>query len=611
MVVFSAAAAAERSDSTAAEAVRISLSGPDTLSEKEWLLLADHNPAVWADVLPGLWASHSAQYGQPVHVLRAGSPFWSSRILWNGISLQDPVFGILDLNTIPLLSGHLLVTGSQAGLSRFPADLAVFSRNRVERRAFSRVYYRTGDNGLNHVDVQFERGIGKRSFLRLGTAFFNYGGIFSNSAVHHQSTRLEMRTSVAGKARLTYRLLTSALRNGYPGEVFPNYFVEFFYLRRKAGRQDHLLQVDSLRILGGNLVIQVQLHRLQLRYKDVRARYSSWQRLDWGQFGVGYQKSGPGRAVAVAVRAAPAKVVGPADARASQLPVQFTSQAGLQLPARFSFTFRGRLEMFSPGLLSGGLMIGLRRGQAGGLHWSLSGRYRKQVAPLGYRSGLLPLFENLAWPTGPAEADSLFFVRGAAPKVLQSYGARFRVEWRRTQRFRLAGYLALARYRNLFFAERQDSARANWRVLHSAGVLNALLETAWLPAPGIRFRFQYQFFGGAARLPEWIEIPRHRIGAQMLFQRDFFAHNLHSFLVLNLFYYSGRESYGRDPESGRVLRYTLAPAFVVNVRLLFRIGDARIFLQWQNLTNRSYSLRAFQPVPGWQFHYGVLWNFWN
>ena len=576
-----------------------------TLEEADWLGLGDHFLPTWLDKFPHTWSSASVQYGQPVHFVAVGFPFWSSRVDWSGLALRDPLFGLLDLNSVPLLSiGR--ISGGDLG------ELTVRQSQEISLRPFSRVYYRTGDNGLNHVDVTFERTLPAGVRFRLGADFLQYRGYFSNSEAHDQNVWLELESPLKGAARITYRLLTSALRSGHPLAVYPNYFVASFGLRRKLGQQNHLLRVDSVRVFSGVVQADFQFHRQTLDYRDYQVHFSARQALSWGGLKLSYRRKFAPGLLQLGAGLTPARAKTSGGESIAEVAGETSALWRSQLRPGLFVQASGRIQKITSGPLAASASLRIGGGQRGEIRWSLRAFHEERAVPLGYRKGWLPPFENLPWPADKLEAAPQRFSPQAVRDVYRLQGARARLIWKAAGTLLFRGDVLLGRTGGGGFAESVDSTEVVWRNLNGGSLLSVFGGISWSPLHGVGLDLRYQFvLPPQQMLPEWEEIPRHRITARLRLHRDFFQQNLHSFAFLNLKVYSVRWSYGRPEGESSFRKYRLDPVLLINLRLLFEVGDVKVFLQWQNLTNRSYELRAFQPIPGWSFHYGLLWNFWD
>ncbi len=228
--------------------------------------------------------------------------------------------------------------------------------------------------------------------------------------------------------------------------------------------------------------------------------------------------------------------------------------------------------------------------------------YQRTVAPLGWRTGRVMPFEYQPWTITIKQADSTFISESRPEKPVSVTGSRFRINVRPSAKLIFYADLLFQQIAELTFPATAKTGQIEFFTnpdFRSVGLfINArFLVTDWLSVTG---RYQYSNFSNR-RSPDLGEIPDHWFFLQLQASRYFFQKNLKANFVFNAEHLGKRSSYelfSADSDYGPEILDSIP---LINLKLIFEISSAEIFLHWQNLTEQIYSYRSQQPLPGLQF----------
>lgn len=231
---------------------------------------------------------------------------------------------------------------------------------------------------------------------------------------------------------------------------------------------------------------------------------------------------------------------------------------------------------------------------------------------MGWRAGRVMPFEYQPWTISINQADSTFISPSKPKKPVRVTGSRFRLNIKPSDKLIVYADLLYQQIAELTFPATAGTGQLEFFTnpdFRSFGLFinGKFLVTDWLSLTG---RYQYSNFSNR-KSPDLAEIPDHWFFLQLYSSRYFFQKNLKANFVFNVENIGMRSSYelfSADSDYGPELLENIR---LINLKLIFEISSAEIFLHWQNLTDQSYSYRSQQPMPGLQFHFGVRWKFWD
>lgn len=221
-------------------------------------------------------------------------------------------------------------------------------------------------------------------------------------------------------------------------------------------------------------------------------------------------------------------------------------------------------------------------------------------------------FENQPWPLFLQQVDSTFVTPVHPRHPVKLAGVRLAVRWQATPTVQLHTDVLLQHIATLSFPTTGEKESIQFIPVAGFWFAGLFLNAAITVREGLGITARYQYSGFTKKdSPEFTEIPNHRLFFQLLLHRSFFHKNLNATALFSTELLGNRKSYGIGPGATRITVERLPAVPIFHLKLIFEIGDAEIFLYWFNFTNRLYSYRSLQPIPGWQFQYGVRWKFWD
>jgi hypothetical protein len=579
----------------------------------ELVLLEDHDLSTWVRQLPHVWISRSGQAGQPQQMQFIGQPVWMSNLQWRGMSMTDPVYGLLNLNFIPLASLETIRSTSEND-----AILEVATPTVTASEPFSQVYYRQGESGHSLVDVLFQRRLGKSGSLQAGAAFFVFDGDYSNSDVDNKKFWADLHLAIWRGYILTYRFLRNRTQSGFPGNVYADASVQFSNLRRKVRRQDQLWRLDFPRSRNWEKAILLEYHQDRREYSDEDILANTKDKIRWGSLSglISHtsQKSNSSLGVHFYGSSGYAREF---EDSASQIKADFD-----EFPIGLTFATQRKLNNDNLALLnvsytyhngdwqSHFFQAGWQSRPLPGVALDVSLYERSDVPPLGWRNGRILPFENQPWPLVYTRVDTTFITPDRPRGAVRLGGGRLRLGWARSASLKIYYDFFYQHIGDLVFPQTAADRTSQFGLASSFNAVGQFLGFSAKPGKRIRISGKYQFASVSKnKSAEFTEIPQHRAWAQLQAGQKLFKENLDLHLFLTGEYLDKRGSLGVARDSVFVEEFQLGSELLIHAKLALQIGAATIFFQWQNLTNRRYAFRRFQDLPGRQFQYGVIWSF--
>jgi hypothetical protein len=576
-------------------------------SIEEWLYLPDHVPVKWTALLPHRWISRLPQYDQPHYPAVLGVPSWAVPVVFNGMELVDPLFGLLDLNELPVMDLANVETFADSTVV-MPFPLVFRTDSVTSVRPYTRIYYRTGDNGLSDVDVQFQQRLSSNQAFSLAANFLRYDGIYVNSRVKAQKLRFFLQFGLPFGLVGEYRVLGNAHRNGFPGRILPGYAVQYPQRLRIVPRQDHLLHIRRKEKTDWNPSLDLEYHRISYQYKDIPSTVISNARFDWGGVRFGLHPVG-------GTLWGEVQVTGLRYVLNSRKNSDIRTRLVLGFQRRVRWKYRVRLfisqTMFLSGWKGSQVRFDVGREIKGRFSPTFSAFLSRSVPPLLLRDGGFLPYENQPWAVSSDLPDSLLWGQDSISSPFKFHGFVLNISRWHLYRFSWLISAAFVRGKEYPFPLQTADSLLHWKSSNAYWNAGIFLRWFWQPGSKLVLRGTYQYWHtGAFKIAPFLEVPAHRAYLQLRGQQKFFSGNLLVTAVVGLEYFTPRKSVLLEKVGlGKVVE--LPELFLLHSRLHFSVGDVQIFLQWQNLFNRAYSMRAGYLVPGWQFHYGVIWKLWD
>jgi len=569
--------------------------------------LGDYDLARWLTHLPHTWVTRSPQFGQPQAFQGIGTPIWMSEISWNGMELVDPIYGNFDLNFLPVVPIDTLRTKNP-----IQSSLEIIDEKVSTTRPYSQVFYNAGGNELKNVDILFRRGFSKGILFKAGANFFKYGGIYFNSKYDIFKQNSEIFIPLSNKLNLTYKYLSNRIESGYPGAIDQNYTVQFNRLHRKVLRQDHGIDLDYFFSDRWQGKMQFQYHQDKREYTDWKLPWHSVDKQRWADLSTRITRISNSSTSNFGVTAQALYTSRLNEERLKEFPIKlflshhqktvFNSEIKAKISySKYNSDWHGYLGE-----------LGFSKKLNEKIKIITSGYYKQQVLPFGWRNGRILPFENQLWPIIFTGSDFNFYTETRPESPVTISGIRLRIKWRPTAKIEIYSDVQFQQIKNLSFPQTGVSGNIEFKNIpkyHSTGFfLNTKFHmTDWLTFTG---RYQNSTFS-SQEFPNAIEVPKHWIFAQLHASRFFFQNNLKANILLFSELISERNSYNLTFSESSVYLDFFEAVPLFHLKLTFEIGKTEIFLHWNNLSDQLYYFRSQQPIPGWQFQYGVIWRFWD
>ncbi len=582
---------------------------PDTLQSgfsielDEFLTFKDHDLSTWIQQFPHVWISRSPQVGHPHQVQILGRPVWMGEIQWLGMSMNDPVYGLLDLNFLPLITMTKLELRNSS-INILPLEV-------LSPEPFSQVYYRQGQNNESEVDVLFQRGIGKQGSFHMGGTFVGSDGRIANSTVGNEKYRAQLQFPLWKNYKLTYHILTNRYKANYPGNIYADSVIQFNNLRRKVRRVDHFLEIDFPDSGKWVKSVAAEYHSDRRDYTGSSIGINTEDITKWGKVtGFFSQKS---------------------ERSKSKVGFNFmgagASSLGLdsfhEFPVSISVSTHRKIRKDIFALLDFDYTYHNKTWQSRNLHFSFEREFsgftsaklvvfdNLTVPPLGWRNGKLLPFENQPWPLLFSTIDSTFTIQSKPNESVGNRGARLQFSWNNKKQTGFFADLYYQHTRNLVFPIMSADSTTKMMIspnFHSLGLF-IKVKTNLGKAIKLSGKYQLSHYSNLTS-PELNEIPNHQFWLQFHMNKILLSENLDAHLILTGEFLSSRYSYGY-PQDLELMKFLLDNVMLIHAKFMFHIGDARIFFQWQNLSDQIYTYRILQDQSGRNFQYGVIWTFWN
>lgn len=198
--------------------------------------------------LPGLNLWHTGIPGQWFALGIRGQDANRTRILLDGVPIEDPWTGYPDLNWIP--SEWLDSVRVHAGPAPFSASFGgrIFLKTRGDEinRPSTRFAYCQGENDLNRLDVSFVQPLGQKTKFIFGAT---HGG-FGKQLPDRESDLTAFRTKIIFRPRTDWKFCYTILSNRQDAalpfsSVLPGDTAGLNSVRRETGRMDHAFQISG------------------------------------------------------------------------------------------------------------------------------------------------------------------------------------------------------------------------------------------------------------------------------------------------------------------------------------------------------------------------------
>ncbi len=166
---------------------------------------------IWSR-LPLAYVYDRGSVGQPAYPALATSDAGHTVVIYDDLVLNDPLSGKINLNLVPTESiAAAWIPFSASGQYTFTTAPArtVFLRSLdiAAQPVRTRVGYRTGDNGIDDVDVRLGIKISPQQSLNAGALLKNYGGTTSHSKYRTQKVNVKLQRALQRDWRVGYVLL--------------------------------------------------------------------------------------------------------------------------------------------------------------------------------------------------------------------------------------------------------------------------------------------------------------------------------------------------------------------------------------------------------------------
>ena len=581
---------------------------PDTLQSDfsieldEFLTFQDHDLSTWIQQFPHVWISRSSQVGHPHQVQILGRPVWMSEIRWLGMSMNDPVYGLLDLNFLPLITMTKLELRNSS-INILPLEV-------LSTEPFSQVYYRQGKNNESEVDVLFQRGIGKHGSFHVGGTFFGFDGRLANSAVDNEKFRAQLHFQLWKKYKLTYRILTNRYKANYPGNIYENSVIQFSSLRRKVRRTDHFLKIDFPDSGKWVKSVTTEYHSDRRNYTGSSIGINTEDITRWGKVTglFSHQSEKSISKISFNFMGTGASSLGFDSFHEFPVGISISSYRKIRKDifalVDFDYTYHDKSWQ------SRKFNLAFEKEFSAFTSAKLVVFDNSTVPPLGWRNGKLLPFENQPWPLLFSTIDKAFTVQVKPNESVGNRGVRLQFSWNYKKRTQIFADLYYQHTRNLVFPAIADST-TKMMISPNFNSLGLFIKAQTSLGKAMKFSGRYQFSHYSnLTSPELNEIPNHQFWLQFHMNKILFNGNLDAHLFLTGEFLGSRYSYGYPQDLG-LMKFLIDNVLLIHAKFMFHIGDARIFFQWQNLSDQIYTYRILQDQPGRNFQYGVIWTFWN
>jgi len=210
-------------------------------------------------LIPGLFLYRDNVPGQPAQAALFAYPAAEFQLEYDGLRLDDPLSGAIDLNLVPALSierAAVVLSSSQRRCgARFPGSLIqVASRDMAGLPIKSQVSYHTGGSGYDDIDARLGARITPRLSLNAGGVIKGYDGAGAHRRFSGHKINLKLERRLSPLWRMRYVLLHNLFdRDRFLPGPLPD-APDLTHWHEKLVRTDHGLVLQR----GRGLLFNVQ-----------------------------------------------------------------------------------------------------------------------------------------------------------------------------------------------------------------------------------------------------------------------------------------------------------------------------------------------------------------
>ncbi len=216
--------------------------------------------------LPGSGSRHIGIPGQWTALSFRGQALNRTTLLIDGIPIQDPWTGYVDLNWIP--EAWIDSVWVHATADPFEASpggtvhLRTFGEN--NKRPYTRFAYRTGADDFSDLDVTFIEPFGQRFKVVSGLMRNQYGKTLADRKSDQTSVRAKILYQPGKNWKIAYTGLSNRHELGLPFlALVPGDSIASHSLKRNTKRTDHALQISGSAL---NLAHELTVHYASINY---------------------------------------------------------------------------------------------------------------------------------------------------------------------------------------------------------------------------------------------------------------------------------------------------------------------------------------------------------
>ncbi|HZY09681.1 MAG TPA: TonB-dependent receptor [Bacteroidota bacterium] len=177
--------------------------------------------------VPGIFIFDLGSFGQSLGVTSMGLDARSIGFLSDGISLNDPLTGIFNLNLYP--TEHIerieVVRGTRAflyGLNSTGSVFNLISKSKKAIRPYSKIRYSESAYDYGTFDGMFSQDVVRGMNMMIGIQHPTYGGRFPNSEYDAWSVRVKLRYNVSDDVNVFATELYNQTQLGLNGGIDPS-----------------------------------------------------------------------------------------------------------------------------------------------------------------------------------------------------------------------------------------------------------------------------------------------------------------------------------------------------------------------------------------------------
>lgn len=603
---------------------------------------------------PGLWLRNSGGFGQPIWLQMQGLPLNQGGIFLEGLPLENPILGFVDLNLIPVEWIKQIEYRSSITMSlpvgTWPLigiiNLATKATSPQLPKPYSKVTYRTGSFDFSDVNVLFARSFGKirlpkspksktdtsktnlrtrvspvsatesfwpigRKDLLLGAEIMGTNGRFVNSRYDGQKIYTRMEYFPVKNVQLIYQLLFNRVEAGFPGEISSSgQSVKYPNLHRKQRRYDHFL----------TLLWQTSPHLKQLWHINATLYLEEWT--DWSQpLHFRQRFTSPGASylgkfstqrhqISWNASLAYLNIFGKDGLWHTEKPIVFSLSDQLNLNKKFSLGGTLRYNYLKSTLHGASLQLFVLGKMNNKHYWRLVVARSTLLPTLGQLHHILPAFV----PTGIG-AETIYGTNDSLQIKSKPLRTGLLQSLHLEYRFLLPPgiqFLAEIFHHTLFDFPQwqvQDFSTLVAENGNKTSTLGASFSFRGTLPSKLNWCLVYDYLDAHnAQIPQIQELPNHYLRGWVRYHQRFFQGDLSINFILSGEWLSERSSQKiADNDS----QWRDSGVSILNAKLVLDFGQAKIFYEIDNILNTDYQLIPFYPMPGKTVRYGIAWEFFD